>query len=827
MADTNNLLKRRSSLSAISVNTKDGTRFDGKPVPVIPLKNGINALAIVRDLRTPPELRSIHAIRNIQAEVLELPFFKNLKSGESIRSIVSCGVYLKFRAHTVVYRELDVEDGLYIVLSGSCRAVKQLPQEESSGGEGQDAQSPVDVSAPSSPIVDPGGAGGKAVKRTKAKGKRSPKRPKTTKAKRARGKSPAGKPGSPKMHMMSAGLVARRFSLTRHHPKHELFDEREVEDSDDGYEIVSQYGPGDVFGSQERMDKRADKRRGLTIKATTDVDLMFIKHDEYELIMQARIRHLAYNVQTVARNVRNDQNVSLLEKYIVQGIPFLADMTEKSRKTFIKRAHFKYMEANGIVLPRGSKAAYVYLCLNGAVRQKKSLSIRTQAPDGSDVGDSWYFPGDIVALSEMLNEVVCEDAYVTEQPSLFMHISRDDYYDLFQSKEEQLKKQQRDWLRGLIPGIRKFNAGSLNSLAALFQRKTFRGGEILLREDKFADFVFFLVEGECYVSKDIVGDVLPKRQVRLASLLPGSYCGMMSCYYSEVSPETVVTRGPTVCMCLAPPDLKRFPKDQLRNLVEAENVSINSRGVRHKSFQKASSSKLKHHLASISKGNIGNFKMHSTNPSHRYHAGNPALEREKKRLGVSKQANASVEMDVDSSLKNASFYSPLRGRGPHLVPSFATTSKLETYNPHFRPCYAERASSGKLKANKFQERLKTLGTGPKPMELRNVASILTKDYLRSVIDLSKVVPPTWLDQHSGTIHRHSMVGKPKKLPKVHWSDEDKVRLYYADTKRHKKAAKERRDHIRAFANVNPDTTHATRQRIKDTIRPGFLKWIDP
>ena len=78
MADTSNLLKRRSSLSAISVNTEGGTRFDGKPRSVVPLNNGINALAIVRDLRTPPELRSIHAIRNIQAEVLELPFFNKL-----------------------------------------------------------------------------------------------------------------------------------------------------------------------------------------------------------------------------------------------------------------------------------------------------------------------------------------------------------------------------------------------------------------------------------------------------------------------------------------------------------------------------------------------------------------------------------------------------------------------------------------------------------------------------------------------------------------------------------------------------------------------------
>ena len=219
--------------------------------------------------------------------------------------------------------------------------------------------------------------------------------------------------------------------------------------------------------------------------------------------------------------------------------------------------------------------------------------------------------------------------------------------------------------------------------------------------------------------------------------------------------------------------------------------------------------------------------MHSTNPSHKHCVENPRLELEKRRMGISNKHNLQDGADVNSSLKNRSFYSPLKGSKPHLMRTFASTSNLETYNPHFRPYRTERASGGKLSTNMRKEQLKTFGTGPKPLKLRNSDSILTKDYLRSVIDLSKVVPPTWLDKHSGTIHRHSMVGKPKKLPKVRWNDEDKVRLYYADTKRHKKAAKERRDHIRAFASVNPDTTHAIRQRIKDTIRPGFLKWIDP
>lgn len=820
MAQPTSLLRRRSSLSAISVNTSSGGLSKTKGASVLPLKGGVNTLSIVRDLRTPPVLRSIHAIRNIQTEVMGLTFFKNLKSAESIRRIVSCGVYLKFRANTVIYREQDIEDGIYIILSGSCRGLKMIPQEPSSEEENLvDTQQ--DLSKAGS--VDKKEKDTKSSKKKSRSPKRSSKRPKTTKARRFRSGSPSGNK-SPKIHMVSAGLVARRFSLTHHHPKHELFDERDVEESDDNYEFVLQCGPGDVFGMQERMDKRTDNKRKMTCKSTTEVDLFFIKHEDYESMTQARVRHLAYNVQTVARNIRNEENIALLEKYIVQDIPFLKNMSQKDRSEFIKRVQFKYLEANEVVLPAGSKAVYVYLCLNGVVRKSKALS-SINSPQAKQ--ELWYFPGDIVALSEMMKECVCENDYVTQQSSLFAYLGRDDYYSLLCSKEEQVKKQQRDWLRALLPGIRKYNSGSLNSLAALFKRKSFRGGEVLLQEDKFVDYVVFLMEGECYVSKDIVGDVLPKRHVRLATLLPGSFCGVTSCYYNDVSPETVITNGSAVCMCLSQSDLKRFPKDQIQSLITAEHEMMASRNIRHKEFQKLSSLKLKKHLSVMKRGNIGNFKMHSTNPSHKHRIGNPRLEMEKQRMGISNKHNLEDGVDVNSSLKNHSFYSPLKGSKPHLMPTFASTSKLETYNPHFRPYHAERASGGKLGMNMRREQLKTFGTGPKPLELRNSDSILTKDYLRSVIDLSKVVPPTWLDKHSGTIHRHSMVGKPKKLPKVRWSDEDKVRLYYADTKRHKKAAKDRRDHIRAFANINPDTTHAIRQRIKDTIRPGFLKWIDP
>ena len=83
-------------------------------------------------------------------------------------------------------------------------------------------------------------------------------------------------------------------------------------------------------------------------------------------------------------------------------------------------------------------------------------------------------------------------------------------------------------------------------------------------------------------------------------------------------------------------------------------------------------------------------------------------------------------------------------------------------------------------------------SGPKPIDLRNENSVLTTSYLKSVLDLSKVVPPNWLNKHSGTIMwKDAGFGNPKKLPRVTWNDDDKVRLYYADTKAYKTEAKKK------------------------------------
>jgi CRP-like cAMP-binding protein len=843
---------------------------------VVSLSDGIDTSGIQHDLKTIPEIRSSHSVRNIMEIVSKLSFFEKLRSKESIQRFVSKGVYLRLPEDSIVYSKGDKEDGVYIILSGCVKVLEKEPESDTSeddnysglrnGGKIDKISPPnkrfriknIDVKRNihnnNRPHTTKASDRGKMThifdetiplspNKKKKKKQGSPKG--NNRVKRRQSMSPAlpfkqglptGKIGSSGTkllgrrrsihHMIGTGgfgRASRNSSPTNYY--HETLNlSRKLEHGDDGYKYIKQFGPGAVFGLKEKMNIRINNLRKFSTKVSVDgTELLYLDHQTYEDIMNGKDKHFVYNVKLQANKIIKDEgninkSVLMVLDSMFEDNDFFKSMkngTVDLRHNCIEKLNIVFVEKGRTIVQSHQKCMFAYICLSGIA---KSVGIDTME---TNLDKTWIYPGNVLGLQELLNEETIKQKFIAHKDTLFGVLSRDDYYRLFENPQSRKQKESRDWLRQIMPGLENFKTSQLNALLVLFKKCQARKGEIIVSEDDQSKFIYFVKQGCVTVRKELIGDTLPKRQVKISSLITGSFFGVVAYVTNTLHRATYVSESSmTVLMKISISDFnKKFLRADIRYLQGLEAKRLKDQEQRYKKFQNIKSYECDRDFSMKERYSLGDYRDITSNPSHVHEPYEP-IEKKKK-----------IASDIQKRLytHGPSFYSPLKVKTPSRTPTFSSTSQFETYNPFFRPNGNKRANEGELKNNRLQERLKEINktSGLKPIDLRNEKSILTVDYLRQIIDISKVVPPNWLNKHSGTMWRESSLGKPKKLPRVIWNDDDKVRLYYADTKTYKMEAKKKKDHMRAFGAINPDVTHRIRQRIEDSIRPGYLKWIDP
>ena len=627
-------------------------------------------------------------------------------------------------------------------------------------------------------------------------------------------------------HMVGTGGIGRgsrnNSPLNFYHDTLDL--NRELDHDDDGYKYIKQYGPGTIFGLKEKLNIRVNNLRKYSIKISVDgTELLYLDHNTYVSIMDGKNKDFVYNVKLQANKIvknekgKNKSVLMVLDSMFEDNSFFknIKNNTADLRHRCIEKLNIVYMGKGKTIVQAHQKSMFAYVCLSGIA---KSIGIDTNE---SNLDKKWIYPGDVLGLEELLNEETIKQKFIAHDDILFGMISRNDYYILFENLKSRKQKELRDWLRQIMPGLENFTTIQLNSLLTLFKKTQIRKGEIIVAENDRNEYIYFIRQGSVIVRKELIGDVLPKKQVKISSLIAGSFFGVVACVTNTPHQSMYISESnTTILMKISISDFnKKFPRADIRYLLNLETKTIKEQERRYDHFQNIQSYECDRNYNIKQSQSLGEFKDVSSNPAHVHKSYEP----------IEKKIKVAKNLERGLYQHKPSFYSPLKVKAPNRAPTFSSTSEFETYNPYFRPNGKRRAKEGQLENNRLEDRLKQINktSGPKPIDLRNEKSILTTDYLRQVIDLSEVVPPNWLNKHSGTMWRDSGLGKPKKLPRVIWNDDDKVRLYYADTKTYKTEAKKRKEHIRAFGNINPDVTHQIRQRIEDTIRPGYLKWIDP
>eukprot|EP00942_MAST-04A_sp_MAST-4A-sp1_P014716 g14716.t1 len=771
---------------------------------IIDLMEGIDTSEIQHDLKTIPEIRSSHSVRKILQAVSKLTFFDKLRSKETAQRVISKGIYIRLPENSMVYSQDDKEDGKSpkqnnrnastVIRRASLSPTSSLSLQQ------QLFNSPLSLSSKGSSPPS-GGSGGKSQNNS-------------IKSKKALGRRRSIH------HMVGTGGIGRgsrnNSPLNFYHDTLDL--NRELDHDDDGYKYIKQYGPGTIFGLKEKLNIRVNNLRKYSIKISVDgTELLYLDHNTYESIIDGKNKDFVYNVKLQANKIvknekgKNKSVLMVLDSMFEDNSFFknIKNNTADLRHRCIEKLNIVYMEKGKTIVQAHQKSMFAYVCLSGIA---KSIGIDTNE---SNLDKKWIYP------EELLNEETIKQKFIAHDDILFGMISRNDYYILFENLKSRKQKELRDWLRQIMPGLENFTTIQLNSLLTLFKKTQIRKGEIIVAENDMCEYIYFIRQGSVIVRKELIGDVLPKKQVKISSLIAGSFFGVVACVTNTPHQSMYISESnTTILMKISISDFnKKFPRADIRYLLNLETKTIKEQERRYDHFQNIQSYECDRNYNIKQSQSLGEFKDISSNPAHVHKSYEP----------IEKKIKVAKNLERRLYQHKPSFYSPLKVKAPNRAPTFSSTSEFETYNPYFRPNGKRRAKEGQLENNRLEDRLKQINktSGPKPIDLRNEKSILTTDYLRQVIDLSEVVPPNWLNKHSGTMWRDSGLGKPKKLPRVIWNDDDKVRLYYADTKTYKTEAKKRKEHIRAFGNINPDVTHQIRQRIEDTIRPGYLKWIDP
>ena len=166
------------------------------------------------------------------------------------------------------------------------------------------------------------------------------------------------------------------------------------------------------------------------------------------------------------------------------------------------------------------RSMYAYVCLSGIA---KSVGID---PDESNLDKNWIYPVDVLGLEELLSEELIKCNYVAHKDTLFAAISRNAYYDLFKDIKSREQKELRDWLRHIMPGLKDFTSAQLDGILKLFKRVSPRQGEVIENENAPCSNIYIVKEGSVVVQQNLVGDEMPKRQVKVTNLAPGAYFGV-------------------------------------------------------------------------------------------------------------------------------------------------------------------------------------------------------------------------------------------------------------------------------------------------------------
>jgi cAMP-dependent protein kinase regulator len=257
-------------------------------------------------------------------------------------------------------------------------------------------------------------------------------------------------------------------------------------------------------------------------------------------------------------------------KLSFERTPLLSGLSGNELEAFMDSLQLQNVAADEVVYREGDNGNYLYLIGMGNIRTE-TMNATGKRKVISHLGEGDFF-GEFAFMSRTKHQ---ETAVAETDTSLLM-ISRHTF-DGWVSKYPTIQSTVEDFYRRRIlarvltitPVFEGVPPDARMALASHFHLKTFKAGEVVVKEGEGGDSFYLIRSGSVKVSTKDIG--AGSQEVELGTMREGEFFGEVALLTSKPRTATVVAEGPLELMELNRDDfnviVKHFPS--VRKVVEA------------------------------------------------------------------------------------------------------------------------------------------------------------------------------------------------------------------------------------------------------------------